>query len=92
MRIILRKRTALLFVSLLFVIALIPAFHWAADDGRLGEDCPVCRAYGQLFSIDSAFVNIDLSLFWVRISSSIDIACILTNALPSSSESRAPPA
>ncbi len=91
MRSILRKRTALLFVSLLFVIALIPAFHWAADDG-LGEDCPVCRAHGQLFSVDTVFANIDLSLFWVRISSSIDIACILPNALPSSSESRAPPA
>ncbi len=91
MRIILRKRTALLFISLLFVIALIPAFHWAADNG-LGEDCPVCRAYGQLFSIDNAFANIDLSIFWVRISSSVDIACILPNALPASSESRAPPA
>ncbi len=91
MRIILRKRTALLFVSLLFVIALIPAFHWAADNG-LGEDCPVCRAYGQLFSISSPFTNIDLGLFWTRISSLIVIACILPNALPSSSESRAPPA
>ncbi len=91
MRIILRKRTALLFVSLLFVIALIPAFHWASDDG-LGEDCPVCRAHAQLFSVDNVFASIDLSLFCVRISSSIDTTCSLPNALPSSSESRAPPA
>lgn len=91
MKIILRKRAALLFISLLFVIALIPAFHWAEDDG-LGEDCSVCRAYGQLFSITSPFTNIDLGLYWTRISSSIDIACILPNALPDSSESRAPPA
>ncbi len=91
MKIILRKRAALLFISLLFVIALIPAFHWAEDDG-LGENCSVCRTYGQLFSISSPFTNIDLGLFWIRISSSIEIVCILPNALPFSSESRAPPA
>lgn len=91
MKIILRKRAALLFISLLFVVALIPAFHWAVDDG-LGEDCSVCRVYGQLFFVSSPFTSIDLSLFWTRISSSIEIACILPNALPSSSESRAPPA
>ncbi len=91
MKIILRKRAALLFVSLLFVIALIPALHWAADNG-FGEDCPVCRAYGQLFSASSPFTNIDLGLFWIKISSLDEIACILPSALPASSESRAPPA
>jgi hypothetical protein len=91
MKIILRKRAALLFISLLFVIALIPAFHWAVDNGW-GEDCSVCRAYGQLFSACCPFTNIDLGLFWIKISSSNDIACILPNALPFSSDSRAPPA
>ncbi len=91
MKIILRKRTALLIISLLFVVALIPAFHWAQDNG-LGEDCTLCRAYGQLFSLSSAFSNIDLSLVWTRIAASIEIACILPSALPFSSESRAPPA
>ena len=91
MQSILRKRTALLIISLLFVVALIPAFHWAQDNG-LGEDCTLCRAYGQLFSLSGSFSNIDLSLFWTRISASIEIACILPNALPYSSDSRAPPA
>ncbi len=91
MKIVLHRRTALLFISILFVLALIPAFHWAEDDG-LGVDCSVCRAYGQLFSVSNPFANIDLSLFWTSISSSVEIACILPNALPSVSESRAPPA
>ncbi len=91
MKSILRKRASLLFVSLLFVVALIPAFHWAQDNG-LGEDCPVCRAYSQLFSASSAVSTIDLGLFWTRITSLIEVACILPNDLPFSSESRAPPA
>ncbi len=91
MKKITQKRIALLFVSLLVVLVLIPAFHWAEDDSQR-EDCPTCRAYGQLFAVVGGFAGIDVRPFWTQTAPSTEIACILPNAFPLSSESRAPPA
>ena len=86
-----QKRIALLFVAVLFILALIPVFY-PVEDETLRNDCPFCKAYNQLFAASNAFYEFDPNFCWIRTSSSLEISCNLPKALPSSTETRAPPA
>ncbi len=86
-----QKRIALLFLAVLFILALIPAFYPAEDEAPR-RDCPFCNAYGQLLTALNIFFDFRHEFCWSKTSTSLEIACQLPNALPSSSETRAPPA
>lgn len=88
---IMQKRIALLFVALVFILAVIPAFY-PVEDEAVGKACPFCKAYGQLFSAFNTFSPIDLALSGVRTSSPLVIFSALPHPLASSAEPRAPPA
>ncbi len=85
------KRIAFLFLTVLFIMALVPAFYPAEDEAPR-RDCPFCSAYGQLLTALNTFFDFGHDLCWTRTSASLEIACNLPNSLPSSSETRAPPA
>jgi hypothetical protein len=86
-----QKRIALLIVGILFALALIPAFYPVEDDALL-KDSTVCRAYGQIYTAVTDAFNFDCILGWTRNSSTLKTSWNLPNVLPSSAETRAPPA
>ena len=88
---IMQKRIALLFVAILFLLALVPAYY-PVDDETLRKDCPFCNAYDQLFTATNAYYGFDHDLYPIESSVSLRISCNLPKALPSAKESRAPPA
>jgi hypothetical protein len=87
---LMQKRIALLFVAILFVLALIPAFYPVEDDA-LPKDSAVYRAYGQVYTAVTDAFHFDCNLSWTRNSSTLDTSWNLPNVLPSSAEPRAPP-
>jgi hypothetical protein len=88
---ILHKRIALLFVAILFILALIPAYY-PPEDEALRNDGPFSRAYGLLFAAVCPVYFFDHNLCWVETSSPHKKIGILPKAHSSSSETRAPPA
>ncbi len=91
MKAFMKRRIAVLVVGVLFILAVIPAFYPVEDDA-LRRDCPFCKAYGQLFTVLTSLSGFEYRLGWTRLSPSLDLVCCLPNALPSSPETRAPPA
>ncbi len=85
------KRITSLLVFTLFLFALIPAFY-PVDDDSLRENGLFSNSYGQIFTAVIAFYDFGVNLCSVTTASSLEISCILPNALPASSETRAPPA
>ena len=88
---ILQKRIALLFVAVLFLLALVPAYY-PVDDETLRRDCPFCTAYDQLFTAANTYYALDHEVYQIETSLSLGTSCDLPKALPSAKESRAPPA
>jgi len=86
-----QKRIALLFVALLFILAVIPAFY-PVEDETGGANCPFCKAYGQLFTAFTAFSGIDLSVSGETTSSTLVIFSALPQPFVAAAEPRAPPA
>lgn len=86
-----QKRIALLFVAVLFLLALVPAYY-PVDDETLRKDCPFCTAYDQLFTATNAYYGLDHELYQIEASATLGIPYNLPKALPSAKESRAPPA
>ncbi len=86
-----QKRIALLFVAILFILALVPAYC-PIDNETLRKDCPFCNAYDQLFTATNAHYVICHDVRQVETSVSPGISYNLPKALPSATESRAPPA
>ncbi len=86
-----QKRIALLFVAILFILALIPAFY-PVEDEALSKDCAFCNAYDQLFTTSNAFYDFEHNLCWIKTPPSFVIPCNLPKPLPSTAETRAPPA
>ena len=86
-----QKRIALLFVAILFILAIIPAFY-PVEDESLSKDSPAYRAYGQLSAAFTIAHDFDGKPGWTRIASKLDTSLTLPSILPSTAESRAPPA
>ncbi len=86
-----QKKIAFLVLAVLFVLSLVPAFYPAEDEAPR-RDCPFCNAYGQLLTALNSFFDFGTDIGWSKTSASLEIACNLPNSLPSSSETRAPPA
>lgn len=86
-----QKRIALLFVAVLFMLSLVPAYY-SIDDETLRKDCPFCNAYDQLFTATNAYHGLYHDLRQVETPVSLGIPYNLPKALPSAKESRAPPA
>jgi hypothetical protein len=88
---IVQKRLALLFVAMLFILALVPAYY-PFEDETLRKDCPFCNAYDQLFTATSTNYGLCHDFRPIEASVSPATPCDLPNPLPSATESRAPPA
>jgi hypothetical protein len=86
-----RKKITILLVATLFFLALIPAFYPLEDEALRGNGF-FGKTYSQLFTAVIAIHDFGFSLCSLTIASSMEIPCILPNALPASSETRAPPA
>ncbi len=84
------KKIALFFVAVLFVLALIPAFH-PFENETAGGNCPFCSAYGLLFALSNIYYDFGQSDAWIRTSSVVETSLNLPYTLPYSSETRAPP-
>jgi hypothetical protein len=91
MKLSVRKRITILLVSTLFLLALFPAFY-PLEDEALRENGFFSKSYGQLFAAIIAFYDFGFNLCSLTTASSLEIPCVLPNALPASSETRAPPA
>ncbi len=86
-----QKRIAILFIVILFILALVPAFHLFEDEA-LQKNCPFCNAYDQLFTASNAFYQFDGNVYWIKTSSSQEILHSLPKTFLSPAETRAPPA
>jgi hypothetical protein len=86
-----QKRIALLFVVVLLLLALVPAFYPLEDEG-LAKDSVVYSVYGQLFAVLDTAYNFDCNLGWTRIFSTRINEWVLPHILSSTAETRAPPA
>ncbi len=87
---IMQKRIALLFVTILFIVAIIPAFY-PVEDETLPKDSPIYRAYDQLYTSFNSADDFNCNVGWIRTSSKLDISWTLPNVLLSTAETRAPP-
>ena len=88
---IMQKRIALLFVAILFFLALVPAYY-PLEDETLHSDGSFCSVYGQLFAAENAFYFFDHDVCWIETSPPPENISILPKALFSPTETRAPPA
>ncbi len=87
----LQKKIALLFVFLLFFLALVPAFYPVEDECLL-KDSSVSRAYNQLYAAFSIPYGFDYHLGWIRRPPAFHTSWYLPNVFYPSTETRAPPA
>ena len=88
---LMQKRIALLFVAVIFFLALIPALYPAEDEGCL-KDSPAYRAYSQLYTAFNIACEFDWHFGWTRNSSMLGASWYLPSVLHSSTGTRAPPA
>ncbi|MDA8423993.1 MAG: hypothetical protein M0Z89_11730 [Nitrospiraceae bacterium] len=88
---IIQKRIALLFVAILFILALVPAYY-PLEDEALRNDGSFSSVYGLLFAAVSPVYFFDHDLCWTETSPPQKNIGILPKVLFSSSETRAPPA
>jgi hypothetical protein len=86
-----QRRIALLFVAILLILAVVPAYY-PVEDETLRKDCPFCNAYDQLFTATNVYYGIYHDFRRIETSVSPGIPCNLPKPLPSAAESRAPPA
>jgi len=86
-----QKRIALLFVVVLFFLALIPAFY-SVEDEILSKGSSAFSAYSQLYTAFNIAYDFDCHLGWTRSYSTLDTSWHLPSVLHSSTETRAPPA
>ncbi len=91
MKLSVNKRITFLLVLTLFLLALIPAFN-PVDDDSLRENGLFSKSYGQIVAAVIASYDFGFNLCSPTTASSLEILCILPNALPATSETRAPPA
>ena len=86
-----RERIALLFLAVLFILALVPAYY-PLEDVALQNDSLVSRAYGLLFAAISPVYSFDYEQCCVETSSPLKKIGALPTVLSFSTETRAPPA
>ncbi len=86
-----QKKIALLFVVLLFFLALVPAFYPVEDECLL-KDSSVSRAYSHLYAALNIPYGFDCHLGWIRRPLAINASWSLPNVFYLSTETRAPPA
>lgn len=86
-----QKRFALLFIVLIFVLALVPAYY-PPNDEALRQNSPLCDIYSQPFTATGTFYDFNHNQGWTAISLSLVISYRLPQSIPSSTETRAPPA
>jgi hypothetical protein len=91
MRVMTQKRIALFFVTILFILAIVPAFY-PVEDEAVPKDSTIYRAYGQLYTSLNGIYVFDCNLGWTRTSSKLDSPWTLPSVPPSTSQTRAPPA
>jgi hypothetical protein len=88
---IIQKRIALLFVAILFVLALVPAYYPLEDEAQR-NDGTFSSAYGLLFAAVNPVLFFDHDLCWIETLPPQKNISTLPKVLFSSSETRAPPA
>ncbi len=85
------KRITFFLVAAFLLLAMIPAFY-PVEDEALRENGFFSYSYAQLLTAAIAFYDFGFNLYSLTTDSSIDPPCILSNAFPETSETRAPPA
>ncbi len=85
-----QKKIAILFVGIIFCLALIPALYPADYDAQL-RDSSIYRAYNQLYTVFNMTLDLDHRLCWTKNSPTLKISLIFPNDLNASAENRAPP-
>ncbi len=86
-----QKRLVLLFIALLFILALVPAYY-APDDEALRQSSSLCDICSQPFTATGTFHDLNPARNWTGISLPWVVAYRLPLDLPSSGGTRAPPA
>jgi hypothetical protein len=85
-----QKRLALLSLSILLVLALVPAYYQMDDDALQGSSS--CDAFNLLFSAVTTTNGITHSPEWTYASFYLRSSGILLKDLPSTAGTRGPPA
>jgi len=85
-----KNRFALLTIALLLTLALVPAHYQSVVDPP-GQNCSSRDAFSQFPAIANPFFHPDHGLRWMSVPFSPAVFFMLPKALPSSTESRAPP-
>jgi hypothetical protein len=85
------KRITFFLIATFLLLALIPAFY-PMEDEALRENGFFSKSYDQLFTAVITFYDFGFNLCSLTTASSLEIPCIFPNALPATSETRAPPA
>ncbi len=88
---VIQKRIALLFVAILIILALVPAYY-PLEDEALRSDGSFSSVYGLLFAAISPVYFFDHDLCWIETSPPQKNVGALPKVLFFSSETRAPPA
>jgi hypothetical protein len=89
MRLNVKKHVAIIVAALLLTIVLVPAFCQSDCDSQ-GPN--YCDGYYQIFALASPFVHFEHDLKWVNTPYFSEVPEILPQVLPSSADTRAPPA
>jgi hypothetical protein len=86
-----KKRLALFFLALIFILTLVPAYY-PPDDEALQQNSSLCDIYSQLFTATGTFCDFSHTPGWTGVSLSLDIFYYFSQYIPSSTATRAPPA
>jgi hypothetical protein len=84
-----KKGLALLVIAPLLVITFAPAFCQNTGEAWGQNSCDDCN---HVFALTSPFIHLDHDHKWISISYSQKLSYRLPQTLPSSAETRAPPA
>jgi hypothetical protein len=86
-----QKRLVVIFIAVLFIIAIVPALYQPAD-ATPRKSSSYGDAYDQLFTAAYTPNDLNYRQSWIRVFNSFETSYNLPKALPSSAETRAPPA
>jgi len=86
-----KKHFAFLFLVLIFVLTLVPAYY-PPDDEALRQNSPLCDVYSRHFTATGTFSDFNHAQAWTGIFLTWDISYLLPQYVPSSPAARAPPA
>ena len=86
-----KKRLALFFLALIFILTLVPAYY-PPDDEALRQNSSLCDIYSQLFTATGTFCDFNHPPGWTGVSLSLDIFYCFSEYLPAAHAPCGPPA